>query len=365
MPKTFLGIDIGSDRIKMALVKNGQVKKVAVEAVPENVVKEGQVVSVDTMADVIKATMKQNSLKASDACIVLSSDNIFTRNVTMPIMSHDQLLYNLPFEFKDYITNDLKDYIFDYAMISTTKELEDALARKEADAKKEESEDEGNTQEVYGMDSGYDDSGYSMELTAVVAPKELIADMQLLCRKAGLRLAKAAPPVSSFAAIIRHYENANNLEGPGDEYCILDMGYRNIRMYMYKDDSHNVTKILDIGLSSVDSTIADMFNVDIHLAHTYLLTNHDGCLNSEVCVNAFNNIAVELMRALRFYKFSNPESTLEDIWVCGGGSTIEPLRAAISEMLEMKIHPAIDLLADMNINPEYNNFMLAIGMALE
>lgn len=364
MPKNLVGIDIGSDQIKLALVKKGQVKKVAIEAVPENVVKEGQVVSVETMADLIKTTMKKNGIKASEACVVLSSDNIYTRNVVMPIMNHDQLLYNLPFEFKDYITNDLKDYIFDYAMISTPEELTAALARKEADEKAKDSGEE-KKEDVYGMDSGYDDSGYSMELTAVVAPKELIYDMQLMCHKAGLHMFKAAPPISAFAAIIRHYEKVNNLEGPGDEYCILDMGYRNIRMYMYKDDSHNVTKIIDIGLSSVDAVIADTYNVDIHLAHTYLLTNHDGCLNSEVCANAFNNIAVELMRALRFYKFSNPESTLEDIWVCGGGSTIEPLRVAVSELLEMNIHPAMDLLADLNINPEYNNFLLAIGMTLD
>ena len=33
-------------------------------------------------------------------------------------MTVDQLEYNLPFEFNDYITGDRKEYVFDYAVVS-------------------------------------------------------------------------------------------------------------------------------------------------------------------------------------------------------------------------------------------------------
>ena len=33
-------------------------------------------------------------------------------------MTVDQLVYNLPFEFNDYITGERKEYVFDYAVVS-------------------------------------------------------------------------------------------------------------------------------------------------------------------------------------------------------------------------------------------------------
>ena len=49
-------------------------------------------------------------------------------------------------------------------------------------------------------------------------------------------------------------------------------------------------------------------------------------------MNAYSNIAVELMRALNFYRFSNRDSALEHMWLCGGGAVIEPLGEAQIEL---------------------------------
>lgn len=364
MAKTVLGIDIGSDRVKLALCKGGQIKKIAVETIPENIVKGGQVVSIETMSEVIRDVCKKNGISASQASVVLSSDRIFTRNVTMPLMNHDQLLYNLPFEFRDYLDDDMKNYVYDYAMISSIEEIEAAMEKSKEEEAKEADEDT-NKKGAFSVETEYGSTGLSMELTAVVAPRDLLDDTQLMIKKAGMKLYKAAPPVSSFAAIIRHYEKAKELTGKGNEYCILDLGYTNIRMYMYKGDAINVSKILEIGLSGLDQTIADMYGVDVHLAHTYMMTNHNNCCESEACLNAYNSIAGELMRAMNFYRFSNPDSQLNDIWMCGGGSILDPLRKVIGELLDMNIHPATELLEDTKIDIDDNRALLAIGAALE
>ena len=61
---------------------------------------------------------------------------------------------------------------------------------------------------------------------------------------------------------------------------------------------------------------------------------------------AYENIAVELMRALNFYRFSNPSSTLSDMWFCGGGAVIQPLAVTIGEMLNIQLHSADELVLD-------------------
>ena len=49
---------------------------------------------------------------------MLPNDAVFVKNVEMPLMTVEQLEYNLPFEFKDYITGELREYVFDYALMS-------------------------------------------------------------------------------------------------------------------------------------------------------------------------------------------------------------------------------------------------------
>ena len=348
MAKTILGVDIGSDSLKLALVTDGEVKKAVSVPVPNNLVKEYRVVSVETMGELIRNTLKDAGIRARDAAVSFPSETVFVRNVRMPQMTVDQLVYNLPFEFHDYITEELKDYVYDYAMISTPEELENNAAAPEAES------------EMDGID--LEEAGGGMELLAVAAPASLVEEARELLRKAGLRMTRAAPSVSCFISLIRNMEQRGVSYG---EYCILDMGYQAIRMYMFKGDRHMVTRNLEIGLSSLDTVISDAFNVDIHLAHTYLLTNYEDCQESDVCKNAYDNIAVELMRAVNFYRFSNPDSQLGDIWLTGGGAAIPPLRQAIAETLDMRLHEPDELLPGRQEIENSYAMMQAVGITLE
>ena len=336
MAKTVLGIDVGYDSLKLALVKGRQVKKTAVVPMPNSLIRAGRVVSVETMGDLLRTAMKQNGLRCDRAALALPNETVFIRNVTMPIMTEDQLKYNLPFEFRDYITDELKGYVFDYAMIGV-KQAEESSETEDAEL-----------------------AGGAMELMAVAAPKSLLDESREYLHKAGMKLVKAAPTVSCFINLIR------KSGAPADtEYCILDLGYQAIRMYMFRGDRHIVTRVLEIGMSSLDRVLAEQYGVDEHLAHTYLLGNYEGCQNGENCRNAYGNITVELMRALNFYRFSNPDSRLEDIWVCGGGAMIQPLLNVLAETTDMKLHSAAELLPGKQAVEQDYALLQAIGIALE
>lgn len=350
MAKTILGVDIGSDSLKLALVSNGQLRKSAIVPIPNNLVREYRLVSVESMGELIRTTMKENGIHARNAAMVLPNEMVYVRSVTMPRMTIDQLVYNLPFEFRDYITEELKDYVYDYAMITTPEEM----------AKEPQKPAE---QPAEGAEEGEDvDIHNSMELLAAAVPVSYIEECKAVLRKAGLRLKKAAPTVCGYIALIRALQKRG---GGVSEYCILDLGYQAVRMYMFNGERHVVTRNLESGLSNLDNVIADNYNVDVHLAHTYLLTNYDNCQNSESCINAYGNIAVELMRALNFYRFSNPDSQLEDIWLCGGGAVIAPLRQSIADTLDMKVHQARELLPGGDRVEAGYELLQAIGITMD
>ncbi len=371
MAKRILGIDIGYDTVKLALVSGKQVKKTAIASMPKRLMREGRLASPEAMGELLAQTMKKNGIHCSNVAVAFSNEAVFVRNVTMPLMSADQLELNLPYEFRDYITEEMKSYVFDYAMLSDVASLQAKAAPKEAKQPKKEKQNALEAFESQGTapaepeDIAESAGGATMDLLAVAAPVSLMNETKIMLRKAGgLKLVKAAPVVSSYVGLIRSMDPAKKPES--GEYCFLDLGYQSIRMYMFKGDKHEVTRILETGLSVVDSAIADAYNVDEHLAHTYVVNNFEDCLSKEVCLNAFSNIAVELMRALNFYRFSNPESTLSDIWLCGGGAYIGALTAAIESGMEgMKVHSAEELLPGGRLLSDSNALVQAIGITQE
>ena len=322
MAKTILGVDIGHDQLKLALVRGERVLKTASAPMPENLLRDGRVTSRESMAELIRATMKEYGIRAGRAAFVLPSETVFIKNITMPLMTVEQLEYNLPFEFNDYITGELKDYVFDYAVISNPE------AQGAADAK---AEDEGEAEAPET----------TMELMAVGTTREVLEDVQVIARKSGMRLAVTAPAVSAYIALLR--ARRNDMGVPSEEYAILDLGYKEIRMYMFKGDRHVATRVL---------------------AHTYLMTNYENCHHREECMAAYENIAVELMRALNFYRFSNPSSALSDMWFCGGGAVIQPLAETIGEMLNIQLHSADELVIDGEKIEECNSYVQAIGITM-
>lgn len=352
MAKSCLGIDIGKDQLKLVLMKGENIVKTASVQMPEGLLKDGRIVSVETTGELIRKTMKENKIRCKEAAVVVSSGICFLRNVTMPEMTAEQLVYNLPYEFRDYITDELKKYVFDYSW-GSGEEMPKGKKLKKASKKKEEKPEEEENQKRN-----------EMELLAAAAPLEVMEDLRLMTRKAGLKLTFAAPEVSACENLL-HYKLRNE-QDKNKEYGILDLGSTSSRLFIFKGDRHQVTRVIERGMEQVEELLADNFHIDIHLAHTWLLANHEDCIHSEVCQDAFSQISVELMRALNFYQFSNPESRLEDIYICGGGASIATMRQSLEENLDVKIHEAGELLERMNGSGDEASslWMLAAGTAL-
>ncbi len=368
MAKKILGIDVGESNLKLALVSGKDVLEAVSVPMPDNMLKEGRVVSKETMGELIRDTMKENDIRVKEAAYVMTNETVFIKNVTVPNMTAKQLAYNLPFEFRDYITGEASDYLFDYATVSGAegkKEKRSLFGRKtkkkkEKEASKEEISEAG-TASTDEASAAEESPVEAVELLAVGAARSTIEDLRDMLHIAGLKLNRAAPAICAHIGLLRLSEDLTDRDR---ETCILDLGSHAIRMYIFKGDQYMVTREIETGLSLLDSAVADTFNVDVHMAHTYLLSDFEGCQRSEACMNTYMNIGVELMRAMNFYRFSNPDSHLNDIMLCGGGSLLEPLRNEITQSLEMNVHSLSELIPDSGID-DLGMFAQAIGITQE
>ena len=162
MTGNIVSFDIGSAQIKLVWCAGGVCKAAVSAPVPDGLVRGGTIVSMDAMADLLRQLAKENNLpRSAQAAVILPAPLVFTRITELPPMTEGQLTYNLPFEFKDYLTQEKIRYYFDYA--------------------------------VQELVRGEDDSVTRMKLFACATLKTTIEDYRSMMNRAGFKLKLALP----------------------------------------------------------------------------------------------------------------------------------------------------------------------------
>lgn len=329
-----IGFDIGTSAIHLALCDGAGVRRTITEPLPDNLVRAGQILSYDAMGDFIKQLRRQHRLPGGSAALVLPAGLCFCRRLQLPAMTVEQLKVNLPYEFRDYITQDKEKYFYDYALVDLLRD------------------GEGEPREL--------------DLMAAAALKTTIADYRDMFRRAGLRLKQAMPVELAYINLLRAYSAAR----PGEEahgHCILDLGHAATRIYMFTGDRFEVLRVIDYGCDALDRALADELHVDVHIAHAYLLANHDDVQQLPCCRRIYSAIAVDLLRAVNFYNFDNPDKDLRHIHCGGGGAHIPALLSALGELLPVPLEDVSELLPSVPLRASDDTLsaLAAVGAAMQ
>lgn len=305
MANKMLGIEIGNHGLHIALRSGKSIKKIVSEPVPEGAVREGRIVSYEALGDFIKQTCKKRKISASEAAVVLPSALCFCRRMSMPVMTHEQLMVNLPYEFRDFITSEKEAYNYDYAMLRVINDANGAPVE--------------------------------LDMMAAAALKSTIADYKSMLRRAGIKLSAAIPVEMAYTNLMRKHSE-------GHCHCLVDLGHSAVSLYMFNDGRFESTHLIEYGCSALDQVIADAMSVDPFIAASYREANHDDCQSLPECMSIYQNLAVEVQRAVHFFRYNNPDVELEHIHLIGGGANIIPLRDTLESTLSVPILDNSELL---------------------
>lgn len=330
MATSMLGFDIGAAQLKIVYWDGETVKKMIEADMPDNMIRNETIISYDAMADLIRETVREAKLKENKAAVILPSQIAFLRRVTVPYMSREQLMYNLPYEFRDFL-NDAKDkYVYDYLVNKTI------------------NDEEGKPKEL--------------DVFASSVSKEIMMQYREMFRRAGLKLEIAIPRESAYINLIRKSKAEE-----GKEIGFLDLGHTSTRLDIFTGETFETTRNIDLGLQDVDAAIADAEKVDEHIARTYKVSNYRECQECEGAKKIYESIAADLRKAVNFYGFSNRESNLKDVFICGGGANIAPLVKAVGDALDdihlIRIQDTQTRFEDQNVDS--SAFVAAIGAAIQ
>ena len=321
-----VGVYVAHGRLTLATMKGKNVQTAWID-IPENVAKSSEILSKNLFSQFIKNTMKENGMKAKKAAFVIGSEKVLVREINMPKMSDQQLKVNLPYEFRDYIRGELKDYLYDYAVRSI------------------------NTTE---------DGKEIMDLLAVAIPTEYYNTILEILSLAGLKLVRTIPELYVIEKIIELYDEEERVK----ERCFLDIGNNTIRMQIYKNGKYKLTNVIDVGETYIIRAIADAMNVDMELARTYLRTKYQECDHNETVINAYKDVSLEVMKGFNFYEMSDMSSRLNDVVVYGSGAMIDPLVELLKERLGKNVTTIAKTFPQYNENGDLNITAASVGALL-
>ena len=376
MARKMLGIEIGNCDLKICVCRGEEVQDYLQVELPDNVVANGQVRSFNSVADLLKTTVKENRIRVKDCAIVLPDDAYYLRRVTLPKMTTQQLEINLPYELHDFLSGEVSGYFYDYSLIRYM--------------------------------------GSRMDLIAAAADKRLVQKYVQMCRRAGLNLVKLVPNVLALQAVVmadertapldavpvrtkeeeaaeaaekaakkkerkplfgkktldidaegsdeetkestkseteRAKAEAASLSGEvsyerGPDYVVLDIGHGGSRMHFFSNHAYEITRTLQTSSDQIVHLLAEDAGVDPHIARIRLAANQDNCLSLPRIDDAVSTMLTEINRVMNFYNYNNPNNTISCLYLFGTGLPEDVMEQRISEALELPVHSIADLMPE-------------------
>lgn len=328
MARNIIGLDIGSTDTRIVLWDGSSIRRMVRVPMPDNLVKDGAIVSYDAMADFLKQALREAKISGRDCAVILPARHAFLRRITMPVMTADQLVVNLPYEFRDYLTMEKDKYFYDYA-------VNDIIQGEEEN---------------------------QLDLIAAAVPKTVIGEYRDMMARAGLKLTAAVPVECAYTNILRR--NTDKIPG---ECCFLNLTAASSRLDIFVGTRFETSRVMDNGIDAVVSAVSDAMSVDHTVARNYLDADFKDAQTIDASKQVYGTIALDIRKAVNFYGFSNRESNLEKMYYCGSGSSLQPLIETIAESVELDMSSIVELLPPISAEDSVDAAacICAIGAAIQ
>ncbi len=329
-PTSMLGIFTDHGKLGVVYMANKEIKDVFWEDIPEDAMDGGSISSKSLFAAFLKDQLRRRKIRCKNVSVVIGSGRVFIRNVSLPVMSEEQLRLNLPYEFRDYIQGELKDYLFDYAYRPPLMEPAEPPTQ--------------------------------IDLLAVAMPAQHLKNIEDTMRVCGLRIVRAVPEVCCYERLLRQMPDETERM---KEWAFIDIGYDITKMFVYKNGRYKLSHMIDSGVRDVIQAVADDMNVDMRLARTYVETDYSNCTAGAAAQNSYRDISLGVLKGLNFYEMADMTARLRDVVITGSGSQIAPLTDLLKSRISMSVKTVGEVFPQYGADTLFNVTAPATGILLD
>lgn len=320
--KNCLGIEIGHYRVKIAYMERGELKKYVSERLELEALTDMKL-----YAEFIQDILREHGIRCRQAVFVLRQDDTYVKRCHLPLMTVDQLKLNLPYEFHDYIGDELDAYQFDYGVIERTEN--------------------------------------QMDLIAASCKKELCAQFKKLAKMAKLKLVGLVPSVIGLERLLEHVHS----ESEKKDFAVLDLGTKALRMHFFRNGVYDITRTMEPGCEEIERLRSGdkekMDELDLDAEDAFWTEKSEDAID-RVLEDRYQTIAVQAMRVLNFYSFNNADNTIDTLYYCGGGARYHKLIETLQDTVGIPVKSIGEMLPEVDSEkiPEWIDSPQTVGVLL-
>lgn len=323
-----IGIDIGSKKIKVVQIKK---KKQSMEIIqfnsmltPAGIIEGGIINDPQLLGEVMAPIVKELKLNGKQAVSAVSGQQVYTRNIIMPVMPFAELREAVQFQAMSFLPIPVEEAVMD----------------------------------IFPLRDFEDEEGKKTEVFFVAVRKQQVEALDTACKIAGLNL--TAVEIEPIAI--------NRALSPLCDYDIqayLNIGafrsffavFQNGMMIFYRNLSFGISAFYKLTDMGEDANLEPGIKGEQQ-------NDYD---------NLIQDIISEMARSLEYFEIQNRDSgdKVNKILICGGGSRIKQIEESLSSGIGRKFEIS-DTLANFHLSADvgqeaYNelryDFTLALGLA--
>lgn len=331
MPKSVVGLDIGTTSVRGVELRTGKERpvlvRIAQQELPPGSVHEGEIVNPAAVGDAIARLWKAAKFKGKDAVAVgVGNAKVVVRPVELPWVAEEELRQALGYQIQEFIPIPLEEAILDYLPVEdfTTEEGQRLL-----------------------------------RVLVVAAHKDMI---QTLIET--LRYAKLMPAVIDLTALalMRSLVSMYGVEEPPPAEAIVDIGGGITNVVVHEQGKPRFVRIITGGGDDFTMAIAEELGIDPVTAEQVKRQAAEGAPPPgferavQILEERVGSFVDEVRGSLDYY-MAQPESRqVGRVILSGGGSQLRPLSEQLASTLGIPVergHPLQYVeLADIGMPPE-------------
>ena len=305
-PGSVLGIDLGSEFVKIVQVdlkgSRPQIKDFVITELPANLKSNGLINSKDEMASFLHELINKNNFSTKYAVFSINGKNAFVREITMPIMSDEELKQAVTWDAGQYVPYETDTYYMDFAKFGSL------------------------------TPDG------QQPIVLVAAPKEIVDSIVEISDVLGLKILKIDIDVLSIC---------RTLSKGFEEFILLDIGLDYSMMTIFQSGAPVAQRALQQGWGHFINAVAEVMGTDNRKAETLITTRNllIDCDNdfeeASVALTALRGAVNSLVHECRltsdYYTTNKREAVFTHLVLAGAGSALPGLAEYVARDNENEV----------------------------
>jgi type IV pilus assembly protein PilM len=313
VPKTRIGLDVGSTAVRAAELAEGSppsVVRAAQVPLAAGAVENGEVREVEAVTDALRELWTRGGFKSRKVWMGVGNQRVVVREITLPAMPEKELRQSLGFQVQEFIPMPVDEAVLDYHLIEELEVDERPMIR-----------------------------------LLLVAAQKAMVDV-LVSSATAAKLEPMGLDLVPFAMVraVGATGGGMDLEPAGDE-ALVDVGAHVTNIVVHSAGETRFVRILPSGGRDITVAIAGALSVEDEVAERLkrgeIVENVDATPEEalEIATQRATQFVDEIRSSLEFYTTQTQGARIDRLLVSGGGSKLEGFLDILRQRIPVTVEP--------------------------